>query len=357
MTVENIALVRAMDYIPFDGILYPICHVPYLRKSDNEFNFKIYDLLNEIGILPKIDPKRWQEEGYYEKMTSELSNIAKEYYPYNSDYNSMILFSLNGICPDDSEHGFGNNTFSNKKVAVIEPLKYHIDQTISLVPTDTSLKGDVILSSEAVLLIEEELYNSLSLKQKEILNNNYFTIKIFTGSLKEAIKNELKLSGKYTAEDLSLSSSTGGVKDSATSEELKSCIKNIANQNNLLQMKFFDILQTRDESLPKYSEFCDEVKNIMVVNKYFLRLFLVELVTNFLNKPDMADYVFENCDYGFCLNEVATLLKEKIAEVGIEEYKNFVDKYNNKLLLQQINNTLPTPEEIVSNSKVKIFNN
>ena len=27
----------------------------------------------------------------------------------------MVLWSINGLVPDDSENGFGNNTFSNKK--------------------------------------------------------------------------------------------------------------------------------------------------------------------------------------------------------------------------------------------------
>ena len=57
------------------------------------------------------------------------------------------------MVPDDSENGFGNNTFSNKKCAVIEPLKYHINDVVSLVPTDTAVKGDVVLSDEAVIFI------------------------------------------------------------------------------------------------------------------------------------------------------------------------------------------------------------
>ena len=81
----------------------------------------------------------------------------------------MVLFSLNGICPDDNENGFANNTFSNKRVGIIEPLSEHISEAVSLVPTDTAIKGDVVLSNQAVILIEESFYNSLNESQKILL--------------------------------------------------------------------------------------------------------------------------------------------------------------------------------------------
>lgn len=94
---------------------------------------------------------KMNESGYYDNYVERSSKITKEYLPYVSDYNSMVLFSLNGLCPDDNEHGFGNNTFSNKNCVIIEPLEHHINETISLVPTDTAIKGDVYLSNDAII--------------------------------------------------------------------------------------------------------------------------------------------------------------------------------------------------------------
>ena len=346
MNIDNIALVRAMDYIPFEGIIKPISHVPYLcKKSGSEFSFQLRKLLNELNITPKMDYSRNTEEGYFDSIVAEGARIEREYLPYESDYNSMVLFSINGLCPDDSEMGFGNNTFSNKKVAVIEPLKYHLEETISLVPTDTSLKGDVVLSNEAILLIEEELYQSLSFEQKNILNKNNFKIVTFNGTLKEAIKKELLSSGRYSAEDLSLSSSTGGIKPSSTSEALKECLNNIATEYGLLQMKFFNMITTNDDTLPKYSEFSKEFKNTLKVAKYFWTMFLDELLI-FLNHPEMIDDVEDLYDRGYFIEKIVELIRQK----GIIEYKLFVDNYNKKLEMELSNGTLPTPEEIVSNS-------
>lgn len=345
MDINNIALVRATNVVPFDGIVKPLSHVPYLCKNIGlEFSFKISDLLKRSGIIPPMEPAKMFDEDYYDNMVREASNILKEYLPYVSDYNSMVLFSLNGICPDDNEHGFGNNTFSNKKVAIIEPLKEHIKQVVSLVPTDTALKGDVVLSSKAILLIEEKLYKSLNDEDLNRLNANNFSIKTFNGSLKDAIIKELSSSGVYYSEQLSLSSSNGGFVHSETSEMQKACIEKIASDYMLSQNKYFNLITSKDETLPQYDKFCDEFNRMIEVQEYYVRRFLLELL-NFLNGPkDIISYIEEYDDYHPFLINIISLIEQ----MGMDNYKKFVDKYNQELELEQKNGLLKTPEEIVS---------
>ena len=348
MNINNIAIVRATNIIPYDGVVRPLSNVPYLCKNIGlEFSARISDLLHELGVIPPLDQSKMFEEDYYDKMVALSSKILKEYLPYVSDYNSMVLFSLNGICPDDNEHGFANNTFSNKKVAIIEPLSEHIDQVISLVPTDTAIKGDVVLSNSAIILIEESLYNSLNETQKSLLHNNIFSIKTFTGSLKEAIRNELQNSGRYIPETLSLSASTGGFMQSDTSEMQKECINNIASYYGLSQMKYFNLITSRDTSIPKYDEVCDEFDNTIKVQDYYITMFLSNFLM-YLNAPeDMINNISKNIHYKPFLLKVITIIKE----LGIDKYKQFVDSYNKKLEEHQKNMTLITPEDIISLSE------
>lgn len=350
MNINNIAIVRATDVIPFDGIVRPLSHTPYLCKNISlEYSARLSDLLNELGIIPPLDKSRMSEKDYYDKMVALSSKILKEYLPYVSNYNSMVLFSLNGICPDDNENGFANNTFSNKKVAIIAPLSDHIEQAISLVPTDTAIKGDVVLSAESIVLIEESTYNSLSEEQKTILHNNQFTIKTFTGTLKEAVRNELQNSGRYIPETLSLSSSNSGIMPSETSEILKQNIKDIASIYQLSQMKYFNLITSRNTTIPKYDEVCEEFDKALEVQNYYIQIFLSELLI-FLNAPEtMITSVSKNFNYKDYLLKVMDLIKQN----GIENYKQFVDSYNLKLEEQQKNMTLITPEEIISNNNAK----
>ena len=56
MNIHNIALVRATNIIPFDGIVKPISNVPYLCKNiSGEFSSSISDILNQLGIRPDFD--------------------------------------------------------------------------------------------------------------------------------------------------------------------------------------------------------------------------------------------------------------------------------------------------------------
>lgn len=56
MDINNIAIVRATNIIPFDGIINPISEVPYLVKPNGmQISFMMNDLLTEEGILEPYD--------------------------------------------------------------------------------------------------------------------------------------------------------------------------------------------------------------------------------------------------------------------------------------------------------------
>ena len=56
MDIKNIALVRATNVIPVDGVVRPISAVPYLRKEkDTEFSTSMRDLLRRKGLLKEVD--------------------------------------------------------------------------------------------------------------------------------------------------------------------------------------------------------------------------------------------------------------------------------------------------------------
>ncbi|MBQ9833753.1 MAG: hypothetical protein IJO33_01010 [Bacilli bacterium] len=377
MNMDNIAIVRATNVVPFNGVVRPLSNVPYLCKNIGlPFSTRLSDLLHELQVIPPIDYSRVFEDGYYDEMVALSSKILKEYLPYVSDYNSMVLFSLNGICPDDNENGFGNNVFSTKKVAVIDSLSNHIEQVVSLDPTDTALKGDVLLSADAVVLIEEEYYAQLTEDQRKTLHNNCFEVKTFRGPIKDAIYDELKNSGRFIPENLSLTSGKGGFDNSETSEMQKECIKNIAASYGIPQMKFFNLITSRDSSMPNYDKACDDYSNAYLVQENYIVNFLNELLIFFetslnvslenasseslktalyvsLQKAKEARDRINMDSKIVTYKPFLTSIIELIKKVGINNYKNFVDNYNKKLELQQANMTLVTPEEIVNSNKKK----
>ena len=197
MDNKNIAIVRATNIIPFDGVVRPISEIPYLKKNTGtQFGFAISDLLRKHEIMPKTTFK------ISEQYIKESQRILKEYLPYMSDYNSMVLWAINGLVPDDSENGFGNNTFSNKNCVIIDGLAEQLEMSnvVSLVPTDTAIRGNVKLSSSAIILIREEEYNKISEEQKQMLERLNLTVKTFKGELRENVEKALEETGRYIPE-------------------------------------------------------------------------------------------------------------------------------------------------------------
>lgn len=353
MNIDSIAIVRATNFIPFDGIIKPLSNAPYLTKDlGSHFSNYLSDLLKDLEITPKYDPTRLFEKDYYDKLVKENGKIVKDYLPYVSDYNSIVLFAINSICPDDNENGFGNNTFSNKRCAIIEPLKPHIEQVISLHPTDTSIKGNVHLSNDAIILIEEDALKNLSSEEKSMLASLNLTIRTFKGSLKTAVFETLKNSNKYFAETLSLSSENDGIIPSETSDQLKQILKDITHKLGITQTKFFHLVQANDKTLPKYEEFKDEFKNALIVKDYYIKIFLEKLLIHINAPQELQNKIDLIIKYP---NQYMPVVINLIKQFGIKNYKEFVDNYNNELKIQQANGNLPTPNQIIDNLKAKII--
>ena len=154
MDIHNIALVRATNVIPFDGVVHPVKDVPFIKKETGTvFSGELFSLLRRKGVLNPIDWEAPEEE----RLLVEEKNkqIVAEYMPYTSMYNSMVLWSLNGLVPDDAF-----NAFSKKSCAIIDGLEEQMNQAeiVSMGPTDTAVKGTVALSKNAKILISKERY-------------------------------------------------------------------------------------------------------------------------------------------------------------------------------------------------------
>lgn len=346
MNINNIAIVRAMDadLIPFDGTIHPISDVPYIKKNINSnLASEIKRLLEKEGVFPPMDWEKFGDVDYMNNRNSIINNIVSNYIPYSSSYNSMVLFALNGLVPDDSERGFGNNTFSNKPCAVIDGLSEQINQVVSLVPTDTALKGTVTLSDNAIILIKEEVYEALPIDKKDQLKNLNCQFKTFNGDLKNAVSEYLKNSNRFVLENLTLTKEHGWILPSETSELTKKTINQIANDRNIAQDLHLDILFHKTDNMDKLQSVKDDYENYFIVNEYYMRQFFAYLFKR-INIDDYLKYNLLNKP----LNETYTEeLVEQIKDLGIEKYKKIVEEYNLGLEKMKLENLLPTPNQIV----------
>lgn len=352
MNEENIALVRATDFIPFDGIVHPISNVPYLKKENGTFfSYAINDLLRKLSIINEVD--YWSKtEEEQEEINKNSKKILNQYLPYNSNYNSMVLWSLNGLVPDDQNK---SNTFSNKTCAIIESLEEQLESSeiISLVPTDTAIKGDVKLSNKSIILISKERYGTLSQEEKERLKMLDLTVQVFDGTLEDAVKQTLKDNG-YRSETLSLTRSKGGYA-SDKAKDLIEEIKGIAEKEGIAEVLYDDIVKGTHDELKKLNSVKDVYENTRIVmecyQKTFFRYVFSKMEIDLTVKNDVLNYMDLDSE-----KEPKDLCHE-IEKNGLDEYKKIVGKYNYILEQLQKQGKLPTPEQIVNiTKKDKSFN-
>lgn len=336
MNVNNIALVRATDIIPFDGLVKPISEVPYLKENTGtEFAFSMNDLLKRTGKLPPSPMKLTDE------YVANTHAVSMQYLPYMSDYNSMSLWAINGLVPDDSENGFGNNTFSNKKCVVIDGLaeQLKLSNVVSLMPTDTAIRGTAKLSSSAIILIEQNMYDSLTENQKKQLSK--FCVKTFSGDLRHAVEQTLLETGRYIPERPTLSRSDGGYRKSDTSDELINTINNVAKQNNILQMYHWDVIWNSYNKIT--GELAKELDNFNLIHAYFQKSFFKYLSKKININDDLAYHLNNSPDNKYYIDQLC----DKIEEYGLDNYKKLVTEYNQKLENLRKNGKLLTPQQIV----------
>lgn len=352
-TKYKLALVRVSNVIPTNETILPISEVPYLTKSysgANMFINSLESLLSESGVIPPL--LDFSEEGF-EKHAKEQERILAEYSPYTSDYNSTLLFSINGIVPDDM-----NNTFSDKTCAIIEPLMSQINKgnCVSIVPTDTAFKGPMQLSSDAVILIEENRYENLSEEDKMKLKNLNLTVETFKGKIKEAIKSKLEERG-YVAEDLSLSAEH----DYNISKETREAIDDIAEKKNIGKVLYFNVLDRRTSDVDKLDKVKDEADNLFNVKEYYQDEFYKYLFSKLPIKEFEGEsgeiFTKEELEYEVMHYKTAKsytdMLCSGIKKMGLDKYKDIVTTYNKKLEALRDSGKLPTPQQIIDSINQK----
>jgi len=339
MDIHNIAMVRATNAIPFDGKVHPVKDTTFIKKENSTpFQGEFFSLLRRKGVLHPIDWETPEEE----RITVEEKNkqIVAEYMPYTSMYNSMVLWSLNGLVPDDAF-----NKFSQKTCAIVDGLEEQVEQSeiISIMPTDTALKETVTLSKNATLLIAKQRYEQLSQQQKEQLEQLNFTVSIFEGDLKTAIDTILIQSGRYTAETLDLVSEGGGYKESATSKDVIDTINSVAKERAIPQILHDKIFRGETEGVEKLEDVKGEKQQCDIIAEVYKQTFFDYL----FSRMNIDENVKMKSQYNPNSDIYMEELCDEIGRIGIDKYKQVVDEYNKSLEELRDIGRLPTPQQIV----------
>ena len=177
-TLEDCVLVRTTDIFPFD-------HEIHTPASDCAFDYGNSIYLGQ-AIRDKI--KLEHPEFSYE----ELEEESQKYVVYAENPRETLHFTLNGLV---QSHMQGN--FDGRKFMIVEPLKYHIDESLlSIRPEDTFFKGNITLSNESTIIISEEVFENIKNDLQYIDDLERFNVFIYKGDNQElAVRQALNILG------------------------------------------------------------------------------------------------------------------------------------------------------------------
>lgn len=342
MNLDNVVLVRAMNNLPLDGVLVPSCEGKYLKYQLTDDYYYIIkrkvqaDLESKLGRYLEV----WNEED-----KKILDDVLKEYLPLTSSYTSTLSFSLNGLVPDDM-----NNKFSDLKLAVLDPIKNHQHENfVNIDVIDTTIKGSLVVSNEAILLIEKDYF--LSLRDEEKMNLvSHYKLELFTGTLKDAIAKILQ-KYNYPAIPLIQQKELNDMEDCIEKESMISFQNDFARTHNVSRLKLQQLYMYPISSMSEVDvEASEKVKSDfdknLIVEKYYKDNFSQFLVS----KGEMLgiQLIDEEKFYLFSdfsnREEVLEKLVDSIIQIiGLEEFKQIINEYN-----QIIYNNYITNDEIVS---------
>ncbi len=301
-SINDCVLVRKTSNLPLDGVIETPVH-------GRAYSFGTSSLMGD-AINRKLRTKYKDFDEFLKQLHS--------YDIYYETYRSTIHFAIDGIVKNSVYGEF------DYPYAIIEPLKYHIDEPSleTLRVEDTYFSDDLVLSDGCVVLVPEDEYD-------KVINNtsiNSKCIKPYNGNIDVAIEEEIKRLG-YPFFDVCDHGYRDGLDDGTESSKMYDFINSYAKEHGIAQTKHFNSEINHNDQNKRMEE---AEKNDIEHLKYILDSGLVsdELVNKINNLLPSAYY------YKDRFNE---LMDQLIDEVSLEALLQLTNEFNNNMLSERQN--------------------
>ena len=232
-------------------------------------------------------------------------------------------------------------------IAVIDPIKHYLNANfVTIDAIDTTIKGRVSVSKDAILLINNDVYNTLTDDVKANLMNS-FKVKVFQGKLRQSVDNTLKENG-YPSLPLIQKREMDNIdeyveRESMISFEDKFAESIGASRLSLQNLTFSYSVSSADEvDKIAHEKIKEEHNNNLIVVEYYRD----QLYNFLLNKAEIFGievrdeekyYLFT--DYMEGEEAMKRIVSDLIdAYGGIDKFHGFIQEYNEYIIKNYITN-------------------
>ena len=322
-SLEDIVLVRTTDQFPFKKIVETPNHGRATTKGSS------YILGQEI-----VEAIRRKYKTVQEKSREAFIEEVHQFDVLAKNPRKTIHFAINGLV---GSHELGN--FEGRAFVIIEPLKHHIEDKslLSLGACDTYFDDDMILSEDAVVLIEESIYKKIKDDEKyKPTLESMKKIYVYRGNQKEAVKRVLNELG-YDAFIVNSHGYVRGLESESQAGKMWNYLERIRKEKDKKTISHFESSYNEEdhEILEEESLRGDIIYVIFIVEKAFNEKIIDEEFRNKIIDAIKKDselginYAEEYYDYsstkrGYLLPIIPTLIEK----IGLENIKKYTKEYN-----------------------------
>ena len=322
-SLEDIVLVRTTDQFPFKKIVETPNHGRATTKGSS------YILGQEI-----VEAIRKKYKTVQEKSREAFIEEVHQFDVLAKNPRKTIHFAINGLV---GSHELGN--FEERAFVIIEPLKHHIEDKslLSLGACDTYFDDDMILSEDAVVLIEESIYKKIKDDEKyKPTLESMKKIYVYRGNQKEAVKRVLNELG-YDAFIVNSHGYVRGLESESQAGKMWNYLERIRKEKGIKTISHFESSYNEEdhEILEEESLRGDIIYVIFIVEKAFNEKIIDEEFRNKIIDAIKKDselginYAEEYYDYsstkrGYLLPLIPTLIEK----IGLENIKKYTKEYN-----------------------------
>ena len=214
---------------------------------------------------------------------------------------------------------------------------------------DTTIKGSVVSSEEAILIVEKDYFLALSEEEKMNLMSHY-KLELFTGTLKDAIANTLQ---KYNYPSIPLiqKKELNDIVDCDEKESMITFQNDFAKTHNASRLKLQQLYMYPESSMTGVdAEAKEKVKSDfdknLIVEKYYKDNFSQFLISKAemygIHLTDEEKYYLFS-DFSNREEILQQLIESLIQVSNLEDFKTIINEYNQIVLNNYITNN-----EIVS---------
>ena len=315
--IDDCVLVRSTDVFPFNGIV----RIP---KDDNAYEFGQSSILGDAinKELKQKYPNIMIDESQYElyKKEFDLYNVVFE------TCRSTVHFCMNGLV---QSHQYGN--FDSSPFVIIEPLKYHIDESLKCLRVeDVYFDKEIELSKEAVLIINEEMFEKIKMNIDVLESLKKIRTIVYKGNKNIVVRRVLTDLG-YDSFVINQHGYFNGINDGSPASKMIRFITDYADQTGKsLERHFYSEINIKDrEERAKKAYESDK-------NHLFYIMHNSNLPESFILR------VQKTLDSGNT-EELNKLMDQLVSIVGLDVIKRLTNEFN----AQYISNLNSTKSKIL----------